>query len=144
MTFFSRITLSLFITIFATFAAANESSHGAEEALQIYSELKSQHEDDSQPFMQLMSQFVQATLSAGRCTGNWDCAWPTPVCKGNRCVKPNGDGGQCVGGWECGWPTPICKNGYCVSPTGGGSECQGNWNCSWPYNICKNGYCERP
>lgn len=143
MTIFSRITISLFIAVFANLAAADDGRLATEEALQIYSELKSQHEGDSQPFMQLMSQFVQATRAAGRCTADWDCAWPTPSCKGNRCVTDKGEGGECVGSWECSWPTPNCRKGYCVSDSGGGSECDGNWNCSWPYNVCKNGFCER-
>lgn len=127
MTLFHKVILSIGIL----FAA---SGNATTQNVEINDTLKAQ----------LVAEFIQATVRAGRCTGSWDCSWPTTQCVGNRCVKPNGDGGQCSGSWDCSWPTPTCSHGNCVNSSGGGGECTGSWDCSWPYSSCKNGFCERP
>lgn len=142
MTLIHKLALS-FIVLFAAISAKAETPNTAtQEATQLYQELSAQK--PNQPFMQLMSEFVQATQEMGRCTGSWDCKWPTTNCVNNRCVKPNGDGGDCTGSWDCKWPTTSCEHGICVKAGGGGGECTGSWDCKWPYTSCKNGFCERP
>ena len=94
-------------------------------------------------FNQYLAIFSQATLEAGRCTGSWECKYPTTQCVNNRCVKPNGDGNECNGSYNCKYPTSYCQNGRCVKPNGDGGECTGSWQCKWPYSSCRKGYCER-
>jgi hypothetical protein len=144
LTLIHKVMLSVMILFATNLANAATNETEAAEALNLYHELSHQTGGGTQPFMQLMSRYVQATLAAGRCTGSWDCQWPTNQCVNNRCVKPNGDSGECAGNWDCQWPTNECRAGRCVKPNGDGGECTGSWDCEWPYSQCKKGYCERP
>jgi hypothetical protein len=144
MTALTRIGLALTLLLSATLANAAPADAGNINPQALYSEVCQGAGANAPSPAQFMDQFVWSTLDAGRCTGSYDCKWPTTSCVNNRCVKPNGDGGDCTGSYDCKWPTTTCQNGICVKPGGGGGECTGSYDCKWPYSSCKNGFCERP
>ena len=144
MNVFTRIGLLLVLFLSANIVRAADSDSGNIDAPTLYSEVCQSLGASAPSPAQFMTHFVSVTLDSGRCTGSYDCQWPTTSCVNNRCVKPTGDGGQCTGSYDCSWPTTTCQNGNCVKPGGGGGECTGSYDCKWPYSSCKNGFCERP
>lgn len=145
MTSLGKFAVYFIVLISSVAALANGTGEEIKNSSTTTVESSQQMDQDQRALaLQLLSEFTQATVAAGRCNGSYDCSWPTTQCVKNRCVKSNGDSGQCNGSYDCSWPTSQCKNGSCVKPNGSGGECNGSYDCSWPYSSCKNGFCERP
>ena len=144
MTILFRVGLALGLIFSANFVNAATANSGNIDVPSLYSEVCQTAGVNAPTPAQFMTQFVSASLDAGRCTGSYDCQWPTTSCVNNRCVKSNGDGGGCTGSYDCSWPTTTCQRGNCVKPNGDGGECTGSYDCKWPYSSCKSGLCEKP